>query len=267
MKISKGLIMVLVILLMMTAVFPIGIVAKIGDASGTVLKTDIVTYINNYPIPSFVINEKTAIIAEDLRFYGFDVVWNNDERSLIINRNSETNINPVPTKKAAKGEIGKQLNDTFETDIKVFLGENEVECFALHSYTAIYVDSLEAYGLVQWVDWMRALKVWIEDGLIMKEAPEPVEEEVTASTESVGAEKAVAGLKREADGSMSGEGVYMGKNIDDLVVMMEKGIDSKPEINKYHVADNIDVSKIEVQQQIKFKFKVIDGKNTIISYE
>ena len=83
----------------------------------------------------------------------------------------------------------------------------------------------------------------------------------------IGAEKAIEDLEKEADGSMSGEGVYMGKNTEDLIIIMEKGKGTEPEINKYHVADTADVEKLEIQASVKFKFKVIDGNNTITSFE
>ena len=178
MKKNKSLIILLVAILTIMAIFPLGASAAIGDVTGSALKTDIVTYINNYPIPSFDINGNIAVVAEDLSAYGFLVLWNDDERTLTIQRNDTTEIYPIPTKKAAKSEVGKYFTDILETDIRVFVGENEVESFCMNGYISIYVDSIGSYGFVQWVDWMRALKVWIEDGLSMKETSDPVDEEV-----------------------------------------------------------------------------------------
>jgi hypothetical protein len=62
--------------------------ANIGDTIGYAKYTDISAYINHYPIASYNINDYTAIVAEDLRNYGFDVAWNGNDRSLSITRNN-----------------------------------------------------------------------------------------------------------------------------------------------------------------------------------
>ena len=46
----------------------------VGTVIGEALHTDIVVYINNFAIPSYAVNGQSAIIAEDLRNFGFDVV-------------------------------------------------------------------------------------------------------------------------------------------------------------------------------------------------
>jgi len=83
----------------------------------------------------------------------------------------------------------------------------------------------------------------------------------------VGAEKAIEDLEKDADGVMSGEGIFMGPTTDDLYVILEKGKDTDPEINNYRVEKSVDLSKISSDKPVKFKFKVIDGKNTVISIE
>lgn len=44
-----------------------------SNAIGKAVYSDIDAYINNHLIPSYNINDCTAIIAEDLNDYGFDV--------------------------------------------------------------------------------------------------------------------------------------------------------------------------------------------------
>ena len=93
------------------------------------------------------------------------------------------------------------------------------------------------------------------------------EEKEQPSPTPVGAEKAIEDLKKDVDGNMEGEGIYMAPTSEDFIVIMEKGEGNKPEINRYLVADGVDMSELEEMQSIKFKFKVIDGTNTIVSYE
>lgn len=58
---------------------------EIGDIIGNILYTDIVTYFDGEKIDSFNLNGQTGIIVENLRNYGFDVVWDGEERKLYAN--------------------------------------------------------------------------------------------------------------------------------------------------------------------------------------
>jgi|LSQX01.3.fsa_nt_gb hypothetical protein len=64
-----------------------GVIASshnIGDILGNIFYTDIVTYFNGAKINSFSLDGQTAIIAEDLKNYGFNVVWNGEDRELYV---------------------------------------------------------------------------------------------------------------------------------------------------------------------------------------
>ena len=63
--------------------------ARVGDVIGAAYHTDIVAYINHWAIPSYAVNGQSVIVAEDLNYCGFDVVWNNNTRSLSITTNTE----------------------------------------------------------------------------------------------------------------------------------------------------------------------------------
>ena len=54
---------------------------KVGDVVDHVLHTDIVTYINGLPIRSYNIKGYTAVIVEELKDYGFYVVWYEPKRA------------------------------------------------------------------------------------------------------------------------------------------------------------------------------------------
>ncbi len=63
----------------------------IGDDVGDVLATDIKAYVQGKPIRSMNIDGYTAVVAEDLRQYGFDVVWTPADRKVTIyNRPAKT---------------------------------------------------------------------------------------------------------------------------------------------------------------------------------
>lgn len=59
----------------------------VGAVAGEVYASDIKTYLNGSFIESYNIGGQTVIICEDMRGYGYDVAWNEAERSLYITGN------------------------------------------------------------------------------------------------------------------------------------------------------------------------------------
>ena len=148
-----------------------GVSAKVGDMKGSALHTDIIAYINHYAISSYAVNGQSCIVAEDLRNYGFDVQWDETERSLSITRNCEVSVIEQSISKA--GESGSFFANTLETDISVFADGIPLTSYAINGYTMIPVEELTCFGEVYWVESERALKLWIE-GLQIRNVAQPV---------------------------------------------------------------------------------------------
>lgn len=139
-------------------------VAKTGDIIGYAKYTDISAYINHYPITSYNINDYTAVVAEDLRNYGFNVEWNGDNRSLNIYRNySATAITPYGEVYKNSSKLGQKALPYLETDIATYVNGNRVESFNIDGKTIIFFEDLKPYGEVVWVPELRAIKMWITD--------------------------------------------------------------------------------------------------------
>lgn len=137
--------------------------------SGYTLYTDIVASINNYNIQSYNIDGYTAVVAEDLRNYGFDVEWRPDERALYITRNTTNNIASTyiaPT--IAKSQIGKKALKVLNTDIKTYINGELVTSYNIDGRTIIYFSDLDAYGDVVYDDPSRTLELSVWDGLQYK---------------------------------------------------------------------------------------------------
>ena len=133
--------------------------AKVGDVVGTAVHTDIVAYINHYAIPSYAANGQSCIVAEDLRNFGFDVIWDEASRSLNIWRNSNTSVSEMTVTKLEKS--GTFFSNILETDIKVFANGSQLTSYALNGYTMIPIEELNVFGPVYWVPEERAIKLWI----------------------------------------------------------------------------------------------------------
>lgn len=135
---------------------------NIGDKTGTVYNTDIVAYINNYALSSYAANGTSVIVAEDLRNFGFDVIWNEAERTLSIIRNDDAIPNEMNVVKY--GTPGSEFSDLLYTDIAVYANGIKIPSYAINGYTMIPVESLTMFGECFWIPEQRALKLWV-DGL------------------------------------------------------------------------------------------------------
>lgn len=145
--------------------------AKPGDVTGAARYTDIVAYINNRPIPSYSVSGYTVIAAEDLRYYGFSVEWNESDRSLRISRDmTNNNITPVGGVYRYGRYDGLKFADILETDIRTYLSGKSIEGFNIGGTTMIYLNSLSECGIVKWNEEQRAAEL-ILGGISMIEKP------------------------------------------------------------------------------------------------
>ena len=130
-----------------------------GDPIGDVLYSDITAYINGYPIPSSNIKGNTMIIAEDLANYGFDVKWNNNDRTLKIEWDKNKKFTPLPAEKDTVNKPGAFRCKYVYTDIKTYLSGVEVESYNINGRTFVSFDLLSRYGTVTWDGKAREIRI------------------------------------------------------------------------------------------------------------
>ncbi len=123
---------------------------KIGDKVGYALKTDIVAKINGYEIPSYNVNGYTYVIAEDLNYYGFSVLYDYQTRTLSTTRDfSQSWASKVYTKPyVAPSNVGTKEHNLLYTDIKTYLDGYYTDSYNIDGQTIIRFDSLSFYGNV-----------------------------------------------------------------------------------------------------------------------
>lgn len=166
----KKIIICLVFMLLISG----AVVAQASEIVGHTVYTDVVTYINHYPIPSYSFNGLTLVAAEDLQNYGFDVHWNEYKWCLTIERADTNTINPFLTFRPTADKIGKKEMNITTTDVSVYTGYNRYTAFGgLPGKTLINIWDLRCIDgvSVTWVPEVNAVKVWVEDGLEMAETP------------------------------------------------------------------------------------------------
>lgn len=151
------------------AVNPYGFRFPYHTTPGAFTYTDIVAYINGVPVRSYNVSGTTVIVAEDLAYHGFDVVYNNDTRTLFVNaidsvqheRVYALSFDPTLLPKVEKvmpmgaAEGGR----IYETDIKVYVGndKNCVTSYNIGGETVIPVDALSMFGTVEWFSEQRVI--------------------------------------------------------------------------------------------------------------
>ncbi len=154
------------LLILILGISQLSCFAAIGDVIAYAKYTDILAYINGFIVPSYNIEDYTGVVAEDLTYYGFDVVWNQENRTLNITRNNQTDIvTYLRPYEVSPSNVGRNAYQVLSTDIKTFVNGSEVKSYNINGRTVIIIDSLAPYGDVVWNGEAREISLNINDGL------------------------------------------------------------------------------------------------------
>lgn len=124
----------------------VGVHAAVGDIAGVYYSTDIVTTLNGYEISSVNIGGETLISAEDMRYYGFSVDWDERARLLMIRNDPEAEITGTYVRKY-DGSVGRALGNYYETDIVTFFdGLEDYVAYNMGGRTYIHAEKMREYG-------------------------------------------------------------------------------------------------------------------------
>ena len=146
------------ILLALTAILAVPAFSlNVGDRIGNVLYTDIVAKIDGHPIPAYNVNGYMAVVAEDLRDYGFNVIWDADSRTVLITSQGSPNPDTFPkyVPEPPKGKIGQPAFPVLHTDIVTYVDSRYVESFNIDGHMVIYFRDLRRTGNVEYDNDLR----------------------------------------------------------------------------------------------------------------
>lgn len=179
MKKIIGIIAAISVLLSTLCVPHVNASAASGTYVGEAVYTDIVTYVNHYAIPSWIVNGYPMVAVEDLDKYGFDVLWNAQNRTLRIFRNTDKVYpNPIPVYLPETKLLGTKQFDLYTSDVGVYANEYEYKMQGFRAaeaegYTFIYVGDLASLGATMYfVQANKAVNIWI-DGMNIAEFQRP----------------------------------------------------------------------------------------------
>ena len=142
------------------------------------LYPEIVAKINGHVIRSYNIDGYTAVVAEDLRGYGFYAIWDPTERTLSVVRatNDDGSLqNPYKWPDYDPGElthpIGSRAFPIYATDIRTYVAGRQVNAFNIDGETLIWIDDLSPYGDVVWHEKERYSELTLGDPVEIALAP------------------------------------------------------------------------------------------------
>lgn len=131
--------------------------------------TDIVAQIEGHPLRSYNVDNRTAVVAEDLADYGFSVVWNESGRTLSVARavNEYGLVYPSQwpeyTPEALAAPVGTPAHDILSTDIVTDLAGKQVDSFNINGETLIWFSDLMPFGDVTWDEAGRTANLTLVD--------------------------------------------------------------------------------------------------------
>lgn len=146
-------------LLLAAGLFFAPVQAAPGDVVGNVYATDIKTFLFGQPINSYNLGGKTAIICEDLNwFYGFDVVWDENERTLAVTDKLDGAFY-LPGDLSGQRDISQNVKNLpadyfsrplpqhiYDTDIVTTLNGRQINAYNLNGQTAVVCEDLRDFG-------------------------------------------------------------------------------------------------------------------------
>jgi len=152
--------------------------AASAGAIGWAKHTDIVAKINGHPLRSYNIDGYTAVVAEDLRAYGFTVYWDADARTLDIRRavrNGEL-VTPDPwpsyTPQPNKYPVGSRAQTIYSTNIVTFVAGRRVDGKNIDGETLVMMDDLAPFGAVVWNEKARVIELTLGDPVLLALRPQ-----------------------------------------------------------------------------------------------
>lgn len=131
-----------------------------GDTLGVYYATDIKTTLNGTEISAINIGGRTLISAEDMQYFGFNVWWDGEERTLRLYEHGDEKHEEYSIEKNQKAPSGTPLGNYYETDIVTYIDKSAVTSYNIGGRTYILSEELEKFGFdVIWSGKERTLEI------------------------------------------------------------------------------------------------------------
>lgn len=128
---------------------------------GSVLTTDIKAYINGCEVPSYNIDGNIVVVGQDLRSYGFNVVYDNNTRTSYISYDGSGTWTPIVPSIENSQSIGTKVMDVYQSDISVSVNGNKVACYNVGGKMAFRFAELKVFGNYSYDNETRSVNLWV----------------------------------------------------------------------------------------------------------
>ena len=128
---------------------------------GSVLTTDIRAYINGCEVPSYNIDGNIVVVGQDLRSYGFNVVYDNNTRTSYISYDGSGTWTPIAPSIVNSQSIGTKVMDVYQSDISVSVNGNKVACYNVGGKMAFRFAELKVFGNYSYDNETRSANLWV----------------------------------------------------------------------------------------------------------
>lgn len=157
MRQTKCICCLLITLAMLFCAIPINAATVIGS----VLTTDIKAYINGCEVPSYNIDGNIVVVGQDLRSYGFNVVYDNNTRTSYISYDGSGTWTPIAPSIENSQSIGTKVMDVYQSDISVSVNGNKVACYNFGGKMAFRFAELKVFGNYSYDNETRSVNLWV----------------------------------------------------------------------------------------------------------
>lgn len=157
MRQTKCICCLLITLAMLFCAIPINAATVIGS----VLTTDIKAYINGCEVPSYNIDGNIVVVGQDLRSYGFNVVYDNNTRTSFVSYDGSGTWTPIAPSIENSQSIGTKVMDVYQSDISVSVNGNKVACYNVGGKMAFRFAELKVFGNYSYDNETRSANLWV----------------------------------------------------------------------------------------------------------
>lgn len=137
----------IVIILVISIISSIAVADKVplGSKIGTFIEAEKVIFVNGQRLQGYLIEGELAICIEDLKYCGFDGIWDPNLRRCTfdyigISKSDELNV-------AAKSNIVG--NSIVKTDIEIFLAGDRVDAYFTNGYSLVKINDLNNFAKIK----------------------------------------------------------------------------------------------------------------------
>ena len=135
---------------------------KDGNKLEPQLTEDIKAYINGAEIPAYNVDGSMIIIGADLRSYGFDVVYDNTDRTSSVSLSADGGTwNPIIITADDSLEVGTEIMSVYETDITMVVNGTPVTGYNVDGRMAFRFAELAVFGSYCYDNGNRSTNLWI----------------------------------------------------------------------------------------------------------